>query len=320
MPFDNKIPIERIATPTPYQIGDIYSYLVLDEPITLIDVGVATEETREVWRQRLKELKLTVKDIKRIVLTHGHSDHYGLAREFAEASGAPILLHKADWEKVKNRRRFYQRMLPYVSLYGVPEEYLAIFDRVLEWEEGFCLDIPEEMLKPLEDGDTLEFEHITFTVHHVPGHSTGHVILMHRDWALSGDFIFDSFTPIPVIEMDERGNRLKTGLMYRDSLIRMKEAGLKRYYPSHRETEGDYLKALSNMKERMRYKEEFILGTLRRKGRCTPYEIIKELYPEHKPQEIYIVASDTLGRLDLLEEKGLVSWEERDGLVYYYLC
>ena len=317
MLLDNKSSVKRCSIPTPYPIGDTYAYIIAEDPVTLVDVGVATEEAREAWDYWLKRYGLTVKDIKRIVLTHGHSDHYGLAKEFAERSGAPIYLHPADWKKVMDRVAFYAELVPVIREYGIPEAFLEKFIGILKWERNFCLDIPEEMLHPLQEGDILEFERLTFSIIHVPGHSPGHIILMHRHEALSGDLIFLELTPIPMLETDEKGNRLKTSLLYKDSLAKAKSLGLKTYFPSHREEQGDFDEALKKMEKRMAYKESLILQCIRQKGRCTAYDIIKCLYPNRGPQEIYITVSDVLGRLDLMESKGLIRCEKFHGIWHF---
>lgn len=314
---NNKL-VKRIPIPTPYPIGDIYCYVIRDDPITVIDTGVNLPQTEEIWRTKLKELGLSFKDIKRIVITHGHSDHYGFAKRMSQLSEAPIFVHPGDWKKVKDRKGYYQSMFPYMGRYGVPPHYLDTFLKVLIWERNFCEDIKEGLV-PLKDQDILEFEHLSLKVIHTPGHSLGHVILMHETEALSGDFIFSTITPIPTLEFDERGNRKKTVLMYENAIKRVKQEGLKLFLPSHLEECGDFEEALKAMGERRKKKEERILTFLKKAKRATPFEIMKELYPEHKNAEVYMLLSDVMGRLDLLEQREIVKWEEEGGRLLYYL-
>ncbi|WP_068549730.1 MBL fold metallo-hydrolase [Thermosulfidibacter takaii] len=311
--------IKRFPIPTPYPIGDVYCYLIKDDPITLIDVGVDTPEARQAWERYLKEENLQFSDIKRIVLTHGHSDHYGLAVWMCEKSNAKLFVHPLDWPKVMDRKGFYERLLPYMEEYGIPQSYFETFIKILLWEKNFCKDIPEDLLNPLSEKDTLEFEHFSLEVIHVPGHSLGHIVLFKDGWALSGDFIFQKFTPIPVIEVDKEGNRIKTMLLYMESLEKMKKKGLRTYWPSHREFEGDYQQALDALKERMKRKEELILECIKNQGKCTAFDVLKCLYPDHKPSEVYVLSSEVLGRLDFLEHKGLVKCQKESGHYYYSL-
>nr|WP_242681546.1 MBL fold metallo-hydrolase [Tessaracoccus sp. SD287] len=74
--------------------------------------------------------------VRGIVLTHAHDDHIGVARELAEATGAPTYLHPDD------------RML---------------------WDDVH-VEGPDVSLA---DGDQLEVAGVTLTVLHTPGHSPG---------------------------------------------------------------------------------------------------------------------------------------------------
>ncbi len=320
MLVNNKVPIKRLDLPTPYPIGDIYAYLIKDDPVTVVDAGVFTEEVEERWRIFLKENGLVFKDIKRIILTHGHSDHYGFARRLAELCNCKIHINRLDWKKVEDRKGFYERLLSHMDPLGVPRSYLDVFIKVLVWEKDFCLDIPEDMLEPLEDGEIVEFEHLSFKIVHVPGHSMGHIILVHNNWALSGDFVFSNLTPIPVLEADAKGKRIKTALLYMQSVKRVAEMDVKTYFPSHREDRGNFKEAFRAMHERMKRKEEWILECIKEKGgKATVFDVIKCMYPDYKPTDIYVRASEIIGRLDIMESKGLLQCREENGLLFYCL-
>ena len=69
-----------ISLPTPFYIGPVNVYLIAEDPLTLIDTGPKTKEASEALREGLRRERLRVSDIRRIVLTHAHEDHCGLAR------------------------------------------------------------------------------------------------------------------------------------------------------------------------------------------------------------------------------------------------
>jgi glyoxylase-like metal-dependent hydrolase (beta-lactamase superfamily II) len=86
-----------LVIPTPFYIGAVNVYLIKEDPLTLIDVGPKTAEAAEALRKKLRENDVRLADIKRIVLTHAHEDHCGLAKQVRdEARGAEIFVHK--WE------------------------------------------------------------------------------------------------------------------------------------------------------------------------------------------------------------------------------
>src|SRR4030095_3708002 len=86
-----------ISVPTPFYIGPVNVYLIHEDPLTLIDTGPKTKEAIEALKEGLRRERIRVSDIRRIVLTHAHEDHCGLARSLRdEAKDAEVLVH--EWE------------------------------------------------------------------------------------------------------------------------------------------------------------------------------------------------------------------------------
>src|SRR5262247_4497333 len=86
-----------ISLPTPFYIGPVNVYLIAEEPLTLIDTGPKTKEAIEALRAGLRSAGFLVSDLRRIVLTHAHEDHCGLARSLRdEAKDAEVFVH--NWE------------------------------------------------------------------------------------------------------------------------------------------------------------------------------------------------------------------------------
>lgn len=105
--------------------------------------------------------------LEKLLLTHGHVDHCGLAGELAKELGLPIEgPHEAD--------RFW----------------IARLD-----DAGAGFGVPGRVFEPdrwLADGDTVRFGEIELDVLHCPGHTPGHVVFFHRPtrFAIVGDVLF----------------------------------------------------------------------------------------------------------------------------------
>src|ERR1051326_2322220 len=113
--------IHKIVVPTPFYVGPVNVYLVRNDPVTLIDVGPNTEEAFTALRAGVEQLGLRLDMIKRIVISHAHEDHYGLAGRVQQISGAEVLLH--DWEINKVAGRFdYSEHRSLLVRAGVPAE------------------------------------------------------------------------------------------------------------------------------------------------------------------------------------------------------
>jgi len=73
-----------ISLPTPFYIGPVNVYLIAEDPITIYRHGSETKEAIAALRSGLRAAGFRVSDIQRIVLTHAHEDHCGLARSLRD--------------------------------------------------------------------------------------------------------------------------------------------------------------------------------------------------------------------------------------------
>ena len=88
------------------------TYAVLDDEggITLVDCGLRWAPRRIV--AGLRAIGRHPGDVRRIVLTHAHTDHAGGAAEMAARTGAPVAVHEADADAVEaGRHPAYDRSL-----------------------------------------------------------------------------------------------------------------------------------------------------------------------------------------------------------------
>ena len=103
-----------------------------------------------------------------IWLTHGHIDHAGGATDLAEALSLPVIgPHEAEKP----------------LLDSLPQQGLRFDMRGLR---------PVTPTRWLNEGDTVSVGEVAFAVHHVPGHSPGHVTFFQKElrFLLAGDTVF----------------------------------------------------------------------------------------------------------------------------------
>ncbi|MEV3895884.1 MBL fold metallo-hydrolase [Streptomyces anulatus] len=144
-----------------FRIGQAYLWRDGTE-LTLIDAGDI--DAAAAIEDAIRTLGLDPAGIRRIVITHGHRDHYGAAQELADRRGAAIIAHALDAPVVRGER-------------PVPEPDLLDWELPL-WEHG--LTVPEapptRVDREVTGGEVLPFGDGARVVH-APGHTAGSIAI-----------------------------------------------------------------------------------------------------------------------------------------------
>jgi glyoxylase-like metal-dependent hydrolase (beta-lactamase superfamily II) len=69
--------IYKIELPIPFQLKTTNVFFVDESPRTLVDTGIKTEASFEALKKGMEAIGFSFKSIERILITHGHMDHYG---------------------------------------------------------------------------------------------------------------------------------------------------------------------------------------------------------------------------------------------------
>ncbi|WP_309122792.1 MBL fold metallo-hydrolase, partial [Paenibacillus sp.] len=86
--------IWQVKVPLPFPLQWVNAYVVVsaDGFVDVIDPGIHTEEAECRWAEAAETIPFAWNDVRSIVLTHHHPDHYGLAGWMQAKSGAPVKL------------------------------------------------------------------------------------------------------------------------------------------------------------------------------------------------------------------------------------
>src|SRR5205823_10411177 len=162
----------RIVVPTPYRVGPANVYAFDAGPVTLFDCGPNTPAAENALRLGLAEHGLAFEQVARVVISHGHPDHYGLAPTIQRASGATVYVGEHDLPKINERAsRFATGALLMEA--GVPVDLLVEMDQ--ERKRTRKLHPKVEDAVPLAGKERFAFDRFTLEVLHLPGHTSGHV-------------------------------------------------------------------------------------------------------------------------------------------------
>lgn len=314
--------ITSLSVPTPFYVGDVNVYLIREDPVTLIDVGPKTREAAEVLRRKLAAEGVLFSDVRRIVLTHAHEDHCGLARSIRdEAKDAEILVH--DWETGhlfgRLAREEHKRLL---MRSGVPE---SVFDEMQAMYEEISLltdSLEDGGFRPLRDEMELEFESGSLRVLHTPGHTPGSCSFFREaDRTLvCGDCVLKRITPNPVLSPDplEPERRFRSLQEYLVSLARLRELRPTLTYGGHGEPVTDYEEIFNRYVRAINERQARTISLAGRSG-ANAFEVAQKLFPNSIDHDVhrFLAISESVAHLDMAHAEGKLALEQKDGIEHY---
>ena len=192
--------IFQVQLPLPFPLRIVHSYVLRDgDGWTIIDTGINYSAGRAAWQAALAELKIAPQAIRRIILTHAHPDHYGMAGWLAEQSSAPVQLAPLEQEFVRTvwhaGAANEQAIVDFFQAHGMPAE---LAEQVRHsTAETRAMTLPWPATSVIEPGESLQIGARRFRVIATPGHSDQHLVFYCAEerLLLCGDAVLIKITP-----------------------------------------------------------------------------------------------------------------------------
>jgi glyoxylase-like metal-dependent hydrolase (beta-lactamase superfamily II) len=318
--------IHALPVPTPFAVGRVNCYLIEDDPLTLVDAGPNSGTSLTVLEAALAEHGRRIEDLERIVLTHQHIDHIGLAKILADRSGAEVVALDvlAPWlasygNQIEADDAFAEQLM---LRNGIPREIAIALRAVTASFRGWGASV--DVTRTVAEGDVLEFGARAWRVHRRPGHSPSDTVFHDEATGelMGGDHLIKHISSNPLISRplpgdaaseDDRPHALLT---YMSSLRKTYDMDLSIVYAGHGDVVEDHRALIDERFEGHERRVKKIAGILA-DGPKTGFEIAQKMWGNVAVTQAFLTLSEVLGHVDLLLERGEVAEVEEDGVVRF---
>ena len=315
----------QLKVPIPNNpIGYVLPYLIPgDDGYTLVDSGWNTPEAFAALEAELKEVSVSFDQIKRLLITHVHPDHYGLAGKIKEVCGAEVIVHQRERDFIRSRYRqpgqLLERMANWLIENGVPEDEMPDMQQSSMPARAFVVPVDPDTV--LWGGETLDFGVYRFEVFWTPGHSPGHICFYERAQRvlLTGDHVLPTVTPNVSLHPQQQGNPLGD---YLASLERLMPLEVEEVLPAHEYSFPDLQGRLREIVEHHDTRLDEMLAIVGDDG-ATAYDVASAIiwttgtFDSFSHWTRRAAISETLAHLEYMVYQGRLHQTKEDGIIRY---
>jgi glyoxylase-like metal-dependent hydrolase (beta-lactamase superfamily II) len=319
--------VHTIACPIPFPLKTVNCYYISDSRPTLIDTAINNQNSIDCIEQSIRQAKGSIQDIQRIIITHAHTDHAGLAGRLAEISGAEVFIHHCDHPKFisgdpKQNTHYFKQFQKFLQYCGVPEPQGqtmadAFALRVKQWVS------PLSWPKLLSGDETFVFDDFELRVIPTPGHTAGSISLFNEaDGVLfSGDTLLEKITPNPVAEFslpDEQNDYCSVS-NFSVSLQSIIQLNITRVLPGHGPYFSHGQRRATVILKHFKRRKQLVLklmgwgAALKNNGdSMTLLQLTRTMFPGLKDMELFLGLSEAYAYVQLLQSESLIeTWQEK---------
>jgi len=326
--------VHRIPLPLP---GDalkaVNVYAVEDgDRLALIDAGWHRDDSWEALRGALAEIGAEPGDIRRVLVTHIHHDHYGQAPRLRAEAGASILLGEGESRSLnvivdpEQRRLADADRIERLRQWGAAELIEPVEEAMSRnVMEGLAIwELPDQLAG---DGLQVELRTRALEVVATPGHTRGHISFLDRDARLffAGDHVLPHITPS--LGVEPFGGDGMSLIEFIASLAKVRPLDVERVLPAHGPDFSGLAERVDALLDHHATRLTHCIEALRR-GRTTAYEVAHDLpwtRRNRRSEELdlgnrLLALTETVAHLELLVVQGTAAAEHRGELRVYRLA
>ncbi len=295
----------------PFALDHINLWLLKEEEgWTIVDTGISTRQTCEVWEQVVTDF-FGNKPIIRVIVTHLHPDHIGLAGWLTERYNCPLWISKKEYELCAKIIEITSNPIPdsainFYRLAGYNNSQIERYKNTFGNFAKVVSALPKSY-KQLKDDESFVINQLQWQVVIGSGHSPEHVCLYCPELRvlISGDQVIPRITSnVSVFPIEPAANPLADWL---ESCSRLKEKlpDDSLVLPSHQEPFYGLhhrLDELIDSHETALERLQSYLQTPRKPSDCITTMFGREI----GNSEMQFAIGETLAHLNYLMQKGMV--------------
>jgi len=299
--------IQKLIVRFPGGMGEVNSYLIKgDRGFTVIDTGTYSKEAIETWQSALK----SGIEIEKVVLTHTHEDHIGLAKWFQQQVKVPVFVSKLGYQEMlkhRNLEQIIQQLDSLIKKHGGSDRLKKLKNNAFIYDfepDGF-----------FDTNEMIQLGNDLYEVIWTPGHAPDQYCFYHKhtEVMIVGDHILKDISPVIGLWTGEEQNLLED---YYHSLSIMKNYPTNIALPGH----GDVIQALDvrvkELKERHDYRLEQVVEQVMNEPK-TAKQVCEEMYGTSNNGLLFSPFLATLTWCLYLESNERVTRIERGGKIYF---
>lgn len=216
----------------PFALDHINLWLLRDrdeagrEGWAIVDCGITNDATRAAWEQVFAN-ELEGLPVLRVIVTHMHPDHIGLAHWLTERWGVRLWISSTDWNAARMASTHTTGVggataAAFMANHGLVDP--ASLDKIRARSNYYASMVPQvpAAYRRLMDGDVLRIGEHDWRCHAGHGHAPEHISLHCADLGvlISGDMVLPRIsTNVSVIDLEPEANPLR---LYLDSIARLR--------------------------------------------------------------------------------------------------
>lgn len=321
-----------IRLPLPFALDHVNVWLLRDtfegrDGWTLIDCGVARDDTKALWEQ-IFEHCLDGLPIVRVLVTHMHPDHVGLAGWLCERWQAPLWMTMTDffvatlWSSGQSKRgaRGGESAVEHFKRHGLADK--AHLDTIRERSGYYPSLVPTmpEHYRRVTDGEVIRIGDRDWRVIIGYGHAPEHISLYDAgtNIFIAGDMVLPRIsTNVSVFDYEPDGDPLR---LYLESLYKYEPLPTDTYVlPSHGRPFKGLHERIQQQRDHHRDRLAEVVQACREGGKTTADIVPVLFHRKLDTHQLTFAMGEALAHLNMLLFRGdLTRRTGEDGLIRFY--